>query len=414
MRSLGPGPSHAELAVRPRIRTATHTRHTAVSFTCNNGSHGTSTGQINYLLRTDDRCLPPLCSQGSRLLSREHANTDEISNTDEYLSTFPHLTCVRCIPRQAVVAPLRISTRSVSGVGSADGKSFDSQRTRILSAALDKVHEFGWTDDAIAGGVVALNLPPSTVGLVTGGPSELVAFFMDQCNRRLEKELKERFIPSWEEQRTPVPERIHQAIWCRLEMVGPYIRSGRWQDGMALGAMPPNNTLTTAGQLSHLVDTITSVVGLPFVGVVEKAAIGGVYATTELHMLADESPAFEQTAVFLEHRVRELETMAGAASSMGSGGPGLFSPEMAVAATSVATSLGGALVSLAQPAALGAASTVANQVMPQVSSFMSSAQTAASGGSFASSTKSAGTSATDYSDLPPFDEPQSEGSRSSS
>jgi len=229
---------------------------------------------------------------------------------------------------------------------------------------------------------------------------------MDHCNRRLEQELKERFIPSWEEQRTPIPERIHQAIWCRLEMVSPYIRSGRWQDGMALGAMPPNNALTTAGQLSHLVDTITSAVGLPCVGVVEKATIGGVYATTELHMLADDSPAFEQTAVFLGHRVREMETMAGAASSMGSGGPGILSPEMAVAATSVATSLGGALVSLAQPAALGAASTVASQVMPQVSSFMSAQ---AIGGSSVSST-SPGTSAKDYSDLPPFDEPESEGS----
>lgn len=224
---------------------------------------------------------------------------------------------------------------------------------------------------------------------------------MDQCNARLEQELKERFIPSWQEQRTPIPERIHQAIWFRLEMVGPYIRSGRWQDGMALGAMPPNNTLTTAGQLSTLVDTIIAAVGLPSVGVIEKAAIGGVYATTELHMLADESPAFEQTAIFLEQRVRELETMAGAASSMGSG-PGILSPEMAVAATSVATSLGGALVSLAQPAALGAASTVASQVMPQVSSFMSGQAT--SGDNAMGST--AGTSVTDYSDLPPFEEPE--------
>ena len=68
-----PGPSHEELPVRPRLRTDTatvHTRHTAVSFTCNNGSHGTSMGQINYFLRTDDRCLPPLCPQGSRLFSR--------------------------------------------------------------------------------------------------------------------------------------------------------------------------------------------------------------------------------------------------------------------------------------------------------------------------------------------------------
>ena len=304
-----------------------------------------------------------------------------------------------------VSTPLRISARSFGATStnssSADGgNSFDSQRTKILSASLEKVHEFGWTDDAIAAGVVALNLPPSTIGLVTGGPSELVAFFMDQCNARLEQELKERFIPSWQEQRTPIPERIHQAIWFRLEMVGPYIRSGRWQDGMALGAMPPNNTLTTAGQLSALVDTIIAAVGLPSVGVVEKAAIGGVYATTELHMLADESPAFEQTAIFLEQRVRELETMAGAASSMGSGGPGILSPEMAVAATSVVTSLGGALVSLAQPAALGAASTVVSQVMPQVSSFMSG-KTASSGSS------TPGTRANDYSDLPPFEETES-------
>ena len=315
--------------------------------------------------------------------------------------------CIRSAARKAST-PLRISARSFGATrtnsSSADGgSSFDSQRTKILSASLEKVHEFGWTDDAIAAGVVALNLPPSTIGLVTGGPSELVAFFMDQCNARLEQELKERFIPSWQEQRTPIPERIHQTIWFRLEMVGPYIRSGRWQDGMALGAMPPNNTLTTAGQLSTLVDTIIAAVGLPSVGVIEKAAIGGVYATTELHMLADESPAFEQTAIFLEQRVRELETMAGAASSMGSGGPGILSPEMAVAATSVATSLGGALVSLAQPAALGAASTVASQLMPQVSSFMSGQAT--SGGSAMSSTP--GTSANDYSDLPPFEETES-------
>jgi len=92
--------------------------------------------------------------------------------------------------------------------------------------------------------------------------------------------------------------------------------------------------------------------------------------------------------------------LAGAASSMGSGGPGVLSPEMAVAATSVVTSLGGALMSLAQPAAIGAASTVASQVVPHLSSFMSD-QPARSGSAMRSTT---GTSANDYSDLPPFEE----------
>ena len=282
--------------------------------------------------------------------------------------------------------------------------SIDDQRLEILSASLGQVHEFGWTDDAIAAGVLELNLPPSMVGLVSGGPSQLVSFFMDQCNDRLEAELRERYVPIWDKQKTPIPERIHQAIWCRLEMVGPYIRNGRWQEGMALGAMPPNNTVTTAGQLSHLTDMIVSSVGLPSVSIVERTAIGGVYAATELHMLTDTSPGFEDSAIFLERRVRELETMAGAASSMGAGGPGLMSPEVAVAATSVISSLGGAIISLAQPAALGAASTVASQIVPQVTSFMTSQSSVAE-----RTTPSEGSSVHDYGDLPPFESETAEG-----
>jgi len=284
--------------------------------------------------------------------------------------------------------------------------SLDQQRMKILSASLDQVHEYGWTDDAIAAGVLSLNLPPSTIGLVSGGPSELVSYFMDRCNDNFEMKLKEKCIPSWQEQKTPVPERIHQAIWCRLEMVGPYIRSGRWQEGMALGAMPPNNTITTAGQLSQLVDMIVSAFGLPSSSIVERAAIGSVYAATELHMLSDDSPGFEDSALFLEQRVKELETMAGAASSMGSGGPGILSPEVAVAATAVATSLGGAIVSLAQPAALGAVSTVASQVVPQVTSMLR--PQSAAGNPLAT----AGTSADDYSDLPPFETDTDESKKS--
>lgn len=294
----------------------------------------------------------------------------EASSLSTYVGHLPYgRSCEKSQQsRQSNTAATCIRTFTTESIVSKS--NLDQQRKKILSVSLDEVHEYGWTDDAIAAGVLGLNLPPSTIGLVSGGPSELVSFFMDHCNGELERKLKERHIPSWEERKTPIPERIHQAIWCRLEMVGPYIRSGRWQEGMALGAMPPNNALTTAGQLSHLVDMIVSAVGLPSVGFVERAAIGGVYAATELHMLSDESPGFEDTAIFLEQRVKDLETMAGAVSSVGSGGPGLFSPEVAVAATAVATSLGGAIVSLAQPAALGAVSTVASQVMPQVTSLM--------------------------------------------
>ena len=65
--------------------------------------------------------------------------------------------------------------------------------------------------------------------------------------------------------------------------------------------------------------------------------------------------------------------------------------------TAVATSLGGAIISLAQPAALGAVSTVASQVVPQVTSMLRP-ETATE-----NVQATAGTSADDYSDLPPFE-----------
>ena len=51
---------------------------------------------------------------------------------------------------------------------------------------------------------------------------------------------------------------------------------------------------------------IVSAVGLPSSSIVERAAIGSVYAATELRMLSGESPGFEDSAIFLEQRVKEL------------------------------------------------------------------------------------------------------------
>ena len=301
------------------------------------------------------------------------------------------------------ISPKTISFRLLSSASGASS-NLNVQRANILSEALSQVHQHGWTEDAIAAAVLTLNLPPSMTGLASGGPSELVSFFMDKCNRDIDIELREKYVHAWTEEGTLISERIHQAIWCRLKMVEPYVRSGRWHEGMAIGAMPPNNTVTTAGQLSQLVTSIVDSVGLPSVGPLERAAIGGVYAATELHMLADESQGFGDTQIFLQERVRELDTMANATFSVGSGG--FVSPEVVVAATAVATSLGGAIISLAQPAGRSLFSTAISTVIPHAVGFMQPPQGQAS----ARYTKGAsqqvdGASPNDYNleDLPPFE-----------
>ena len=87
-------------------------------------------------------------------------------------------------------------------------------------------------------------------------------------------------------------------------------REWRWE------AMP-SNAITTTSQLKNLMDKITSAMtnadpgaeSQPL-GQLECAAIGSVYISTELHMLADTSDGFEEMWSFLKDRMQEMEVMA--------------------------------------------------------------------------------------------------------
>lgn len=278
---------------------------------------------------------------------------------------------------------------------SSSTRSFDERRIAILDAALTQVHEHGWTEDAIAAGVLTAGCPLASIGSVSNGPADLVSHFMSKCNDTLRSEL-EKLVPSWDADDTPVARRIELAIRTRLEMVEPYVKSGRWHEAMAIGAKPLSNATVTASQLSELVGIIVDATGRTM-GPVERAAICGTYATTELHMLADDSEGFEDTWSFLGSRINELELMARTNNIQS-----VMRGDTVVAATAVAASLGGGVLSLAQPAAAGAVSALASSIMPNAMEFMQ--QTSKQGGSGAGPPRGSRPSDYDISDdLPPFE-----------
>jgi Uncharacterized conserved protein len=228
---------------------------------------------------------------------------------------------------------------------------------------------------------------------------------MNDCNEKLSKAFQEKNIESENLSHAQVME---WGIRTRLEMNIPYVRSQRWHEGMALGAMPVN-TFQTANHLEKMVKIIeggmmrcsnqdskhpagqTSSFGL-----LERGAIGALYVATELHLLSDGSAEYQETWSFLKQRVQELEL---AARAQGSNVRYFPSSDIFVAGTAIASSLGGAVFSLLAPSSSTATcglSSVAGGVIPQIMNFVQQPSSVDS---------TIGTKAQDYdfSDLPPFE-----------
>jgi len=215
---------------------------------------------------------------------------------------------------------------------------------------------------------------------------------MQDCNTQLSQNLKEKEI---EDERMTHTDVIEWGIKTRLEMNIPFVKSKRWAEGMALGAMPLN-ACETANHLEEMVKIIESGMmrcggnaNQQALGIMERGAIGAVYIATELHLLSDESLDHQDTWKFLNHRMKELEF---AAQNNFSAIP---TSDMLVAGVAVASSLGGAVLSLVAPAATASVQSVAGSVVPQIMKFMQPPTV--------DSTLGTKTQDYDVSDLPPFD-----------
>lgn len=270
-------------------------------------------------------------------------------------------------------------TLSTNTQSSTNEKNVD-YRTQILSASLPHVHSHGWTSEAIAQGVLSTNLPPSYIGKVPSGESDLIHYFMRDCNTRFNVHLQQLDVSVQPETKSKGNDNsriaateaafVEYAIRKRLEMVGPYIQSQRWAEGMALGASPFQVQQTTK-YLEEIVSIIETHLSRQFedsaISFLDRGGIGTIYVATELHLLADSSSNYQDTWMFLNQRVMDLQMIK---SSTGTTQSGVPTADSLVAAQAVASSLGGAVLSLMAPAARASVSTIAGAVVPKVMDLM--------------------------------------------
>lgn len=198
---------------------------------------------------------------------------------------------------------------------------------RLQSAALQNVEKNGWTLQAI----LEAAPPEASLSVVTvTSPEKLVEFWMSTCQSNLKRQLEE----------YKGEDRIYWALQRRLSYNADFIRHNRWHEAMAIGAQQPS---ITQKQLHELIVMIA-----PELSWNQQVGLGIVYATTELHMLADSSPDFQETWSFLRKRLGEWENLDATSESF------LPKPETAMAMGTAILSGAASLLKVPSPQGVAA------------------------------------------------------------
>lgn len=178
---------------------------------------------------------------------------------------------------------------------------WQEEQARVLRASLGHVIKFGWTEAAMIAGARAVGVSPSIVGSFPRKEAALVEFFMDDCLQKLVD-----IVDTDEDLKNLIPShRIAKLVRLRLEMQAPYI--SKWPQALSIQAQPLNVS-TSLKQRAMLVDEFWHAAGDESTDIdwyVKRTILGGIYSATELYMLTDNSPDFNDTWAFLDERVKE-------------------------------------------------------------------------------------------------------------
>ncbi|XP_064414527.1 ubiquinone biosynthesis protein COQ9, mitochondrial isoform X1 [Latimeria chalumnae] len=235
-------------------------------------------------------------------------------------------------------AEAQSSNNSDTDQGREESREYESEeqlQTRILAAALEFVPKYGWTEEAIAEGAKTLGLSPAATGMFNNGSGKLILHFVSQCNSKLSELLAEEHnqmqLGLVEKKKTD--QFLKDVVEARLRMLIPYLE--KWPQAMGI-LLLPQNIPESLKLLTSLVDDIWYYAGDRSTDInwyTRRTVLAGIYNTTELVMLQDSSPDFEDTWKFLENRVNDTMNVVHTAKQVQSTGGAVVQGLMGAAIT---------------------------------------------------------------------------------
>ncbi|KAM4572793.1 ubiquinone biosynthesis protein COQ9, mitochondrial isoform 1-T1 [Odontesthes bonariensis] len=250
-----------------------------------------------------------------------------------------------------------------------DYETEEQLQARVLTAALEFVPLHGWSMEAIAAGAESLGLSSASTGMFYNGGGDLVLHFIAQCNSQLTDILAEQHnqVQLGQAEKKKTAEFLRDAVETRLRMYIPYMET--WPQAMSI-LLLPHNIPDSLKHLSTLVDDIWYYAGDRSTDVsgsyhprsppssahtflspfhhhprnirpatsqmnwyTKRAVLTGIYNTTELVMIQDSSPDYQDTWSFLENRIQDVVNMASSAKQVQSTGEAVVQGLMGAAVT---------------------------------------------------------------------------------
>ncbi|NXA41634.1 COQ9 protein, partial [Eudromia elegans] len=229
-------------------------------------------------------------------------------------------------------------SHSYTGQGGQESEDYESEEQlqhRILTAALEFVPEHGWSAEAIAEGAKTLGLSAAAAGMFHSDGSELVLCFVSRCNTKLSEllERQQNLVQLGETEKKTTDQFLRDALEARLRMLIPYIE--KWPQALSI-LLLPRNIPSSLTLLTSMIDDIWHYAGdqsTDFNWYTRRAVLAGIYNATELVMMQDSSPDFEDTWRFLQNRVADAANMHNTAEQVKSTGEALVQGLMGAAVT---------------------------------------------------------------------------------
>uniref|UniRef100_H3AHD3 Ubiquinone biosynthesis protein n=1 Tax=Latimeria chalumnae TaxID=7897 RepID=H3AHD3_LATCH len=209
-------------------------------------------------------------------------------------------------------AEAQSSNNSDTDQGREESREYESEeqlQTRILAAALEFVPKYGWTEEAIAEGAKVQEALKEYNNFFLRSGCFVFSHGYTSCmcklcvrvvlqqqqkktqNNRIKKKKTDQF--------------LKDVVEARLRMLIPYLE--KWPQAMGI-LLLPQNIPESLKLLTSLVDDIWYYAGDRSTDInwyTRRTVLAGIYNTTELVMLQDSSPDFEDTWKFLENRVND-------------------------------------------------------------------------------------------------------------
>jgi ubiquinone biosynthesis protein COQ9 len=231
--------------------------------------------------------------------------------------TSPRALCPRAIrPSTTLKTPKPLFRSPYHSYEHTPPPPFSPAETAILSAALARVPEHGFSQAALSSGARDAGYLDASVNLLPRGVFDLVNYHL--VTQRLGLKDRVQFPePEAGKKGMGVGTKVRALTLERLRANGEII--SRWQEALAVMALP-RNVGPSIAELARLSDEIWFLAGDTSVDAswyTKRASLSAVYSSTELFMTTDRSEGWAETEHFLDRRLEEVRNVGGAIGNIG-------------------------------------------------------------------------------------------------